>query len=176
MGIGRIAAAVPVMGAVVALAACGGGGGSDGGGSTTQPSGAQTVSAQTIGGVGTVLVDAEGEALYVNDQDATGMISCLGKCTSIWPPLTLPSGTAKPVAADGLSGKLGVVMRPDGARQVTWAGKPLYTFAEDGGPGKVTGNGTQDSFGGLSFTWHVAATGKVGGTKTSTQPRGGYGY
>ena len=57
---------------------------------------------------------------------------------------------------------------------MTFEGKPLYTFVEDNAPNTVTGNGVSDSFGGMSFTWHVASTEAVSGGSTSSG--GGYGY
>ena len=78
--------------------------------------------------------------------------------------------------AAALAAKVGFVRRPDGKRQVTWNGKPLYTFVEDGGPGKVSGNGASDHFDGKSFTWHVATIGKAAPAPTTTQTGGGYGY
>lgn len=174
--------AVAVTGAILALGACGGSSGQSGmpGGTGGSAAGTKTVTTEMIQGVGSVLVDAKGDALYFNDQEAKGgKVLCTGDCTSIWPPLVLPARATGPSAAAGLGGKLGVVRRPDGKRQVTWGGKPLYSFAEDGGPGKVTGNGTSDSFGGTSFSWHVSATGAATGTdrsQTSTQQNGAYGY
>jgi predicted lipoprotein with Yx(FWY)xxD motif len=55
--------------------------------------------------------------------------ACQGYCALIWPPV-LTSG--QPVARDGVSQHaLGVVVRPDGTRQVTFKGKPLYLFIKD---------------------------------------------
>ena len=51
--------------------------------------------------------------------------------------------------------KLGVVKGPGGKSQVTFGGKPLYTFVQDS-PGQPTGNGAMDSFDGTSFTWTAA--------------------
>ena len=140
---------------VLALTACGGGGG--GGGSASA-----TVSGETIGDSGRVLVDSAGKALYTADQEATGGVLCKGACVSIWTPLTIGAGTP---TANSVTGMLGVAKRPDGARQVTFAGKRLYTFAEDG-PGQVTGNGAADAFGGQQFTWHVVS---LGGASSSNQ-------
>ena len=103
------------------------------------------------------------------------MILCTGGCTAVWViPLTLPAGMTSPTAASNLPGKLGVVTRPDGKRQVAWTGKPLYTFVQDAGSGRVTGDGATDSFGGMSFTWHVAIVGKKAVPSTTTN--GGYHY
>jgi len=167
--------------AALALSACGGSTKSSGGPPTTTTASSTgsttpTVSMQTIGGV-SALVDAKGDALYSPEQERGGTIRCTAGCTAVWVPLTLPAGMGKPTAAAALTGKLGVVRRPDGKRQVTWNGKPLYTFVDDGGPGKVNGNGASDRFGGKSFTWHVATAGKSAPAPATTQTTGGgYGY
>jgi predicted lipoprotein with Yx(FWY)xxD motif len=109
-----------------------------------------TVSVEKIGGSGKVLVDAKGHALYTNDQERGGMVLCTGACLSFWTPLTV-SGTPK---GTSLPGKLAVLKRQGGARQVTYNGKRLYSFTLDK-PGRVTGDGFKDAFGGQSFTWHV---------------------
>ena len=154
--------------AVFALAACGDGS-SD---STPAAAGGETVSVAMVDDVGDVLVDARGDALYSPDQEADGKVLCTGACASIWEPLTLPDG-GQPTGSADVSAKLGTVERPDGATQVTFEGKPLYTFVEDPEPGAVTGDGFMDAFGGTSFTWHVAAPGPVSSGSSST---GGYGY
>ena len=153
----------------VALAACGGGS-SD---SMPAAAGGETVAVEAVDGVGDVLVDAQGDALYSPDQEAGGKVLCTGACASIWEPLTLPDGD-QPTGSSDVNAKLGTVERPDGSNQVTFEGKPLYTFAEDPEPGTVTGDGFTDAFGGMSFTWHVAAQGPVASGSTSTG--GGYGY
>jgi len=157
--------------AVLALSACGG---SDTGGAAAGAASAgQTVSTATVDGVGEVLVDSQGDALYSPDEETGGKVLCTGSCVSIWAPLTLPVG-ASPTAGADLRTKLGIVQRPDGAQQVTYDGKPLYRFVEDPGPGTVTGNDFSDSFDGKDFTWHVASPGSVSGG--STPAGGGYGY
>ena len=55
--------------------------------------------------------------------------ACQSYCALIWPPV-LTSG--RPEAGPGVEQHaLGVVVRPDGTRQVTWKGKPLYLFIKD---------------------------------------------
>ena len=157
---------------VVLLALLLGGCGGGGSGEPASASG-ETVSVANVTGVGDVLVDAHGNALYSPDQEADGKVLCTDACASIWIPLTLPAGE-QPTGSSDVSSQLGLIRRPDGAEQVTYEGKPLYTFAEDPSPGEVTGNGFADDFGGTSFTWHVAAPGSVSGGTTSTE--GGYGY
>lgn len=149
----------------VAIAACGGGGGKTSSGAA---SGA-TVSVKQLSGVGSVLVDQSGKALYTSDQEASGKIVCDGSCNAFWKPLEASGG--KPNGA----GKLGVIKRPDGTMQVTSNGKPLYTFSEDS-PGKVTGNGFSDDFAGHHFTWHVVSSGGQTPKPKPASGGGGGGY
>jgi predicted lipoprotein with Yx(FWY)xxD motif len=163
---------------VLLATACGGGGSSASAAQTpTAPAPGKTVSAVKVDGVGTVLVDSKGMALYSPAQEASGTISCTGSCTSIWVPLTLPMGQSAPTGSAGLENKLGTVQRPDGTTQVTFDGKPLYTFVQDSGPGVVSGNDFSDSFDGNSFTWHVASIGAASGNSSSSSSSNGpYGY
>lgn len=157
------------------VSACGG---SDTGASAPDTSGSQTVSVSTVDGVGEVLVDTQGAALYAADQESDGMVVCTDSCTSIWDPLTVSGGS--PTAGAGLAGMLGVVTRPGGTRQVTFDGRPLYRFVEDPGAGTVTGNGLADSFDGQAFLWHVAtptgvSTSSANSPSSSSDGYGGYG-
>ena len=164
---------IATLAATLLLSACGGSKSSSG----TTTSTPDTVSAQQVSGSGTILVDSKGDTLYSPTQEAGGTIRCTGTCTAIWVPLTLPAATTAPTAGSGVTGKLGVLKRPDGKRQVTWNGHPLYTFAQDTGSGSVMGNGATDMFGGTSFTWHVETTsGTVPPATTTTGGGGGYGY
>jgi predicted lipoprotein with Yx(FWY)xxD motif len=169
--------------AAIALAACGG---SNGGAATAAGSGtgSTAVSVRQLPAVGSVLVDHSGKTLYTSDVEARGRIACQGACNAFWKPL--PAGAGKPNASAG-AGKLGVITRPDGSKQVTDNGKPLYTFSEDS-PGKATGNGFTDDFDGHHFTWNVVrasgttASGTAGSAGTRTTPSttgspgGSYGY
>ncbi|HEY9408546.1 MAG TPA: hypothetical protein VIP77_03105 [Jiangellaceae bacterium] len=143
--------AVPSLLTVVALvlAACGG---EDGSTDTSSSGGAgTTVSVADVDGV-SVVVDADGQALYASDEEAGGDVLCVSDgCLAFWAPLT----TDADVPTGDVSGaELGVVERPDGASQVTLDGRPLYTFSEDD-PGQVNGDGLSDSFDGQTLTWRV---------------------
>jgi predicted lipoprotein with Yx(FWY)xxD motif len=169
----RLLIAGAALAAAVTLAACGASGGSSNSpGATGSSAGATTVSAEQIGDKGTVLVDSAGQALYASDEETGGKVLCTDACLSFWTPLTVDGGTP---TGSSLPGTLGVVERPDGARQVTYNGKLLYSFNEDQ-PGEVTGDGFADAFGGQQFTWHVVHSDNAadsGGSGTSTGP---YGY
>jgi predicted lipoprotein with Yx(FWY)xxD motif len=152
---------------LLAIAGCGGSNDDD---STATSAGTSrtTVSVQAIDGVGDVLVDSDGAALYASDEEMSDDVLCTEACAAIWIPLTVPAGDGGPTADADLEGDLGVVQRPDGPDQVTFDGRRLYTFAEDPGPGEVTGEGFSDTFAGQRFTWHVATPTGVSGSSTST--------
>jgi len=163
--------------ATVALAACGGGGPGKGSSDSATATGATTtVAIKQVDGIGRVLVNASGRALYSSDVEANGSVRCTGACTSFWQPLTLGSGT--PTAPAG-AGTLDVIKRPDGKKQVTVDGKPLYTFSEDA-PDKVAGNGFTDDFDGHHFTWNAVLAGgeaaRTPGGASTAAPRNDSGY
>ncbi len=111
-----------------------------------------TVATETTG-LGSVLVDGRGRALYLFEADTNGMSVCTSAgCVAEWPPLTT---AGSPQAAGGLmAGALGTTTRPDGSRQVTYDGHPLYVFAGDVQPGQTSGQGINDN-GGL---WYAVRT------------------
>src|SRR5262249_24553462 len=89
--------------------------------------------------LGRVLVDAHGKTLYVWAHDKTSTSTCNGPCAQFWPPL-ISRGKASPLA--GVQAKLlGTSRRRDGRLQITYAGHPLYYFANDTRPGQTNGEG-----------------------------------
>jgi predicted lipoprotein with Yx(FWY)xxD motif len=167
----RLVITAAVLASALGLAACGSS--SNSSSTTAASTGATTVAVKSIPGLGNVLVDSAGKALYSANVEANGTVHCTGACTSFWKPLTAGSGMP---TAMGNPGKLTVIKRPDGTRQVALNGKPLYTFSEDA-PGKVQGNGFSDNFGGMHFTWKaVLAGGKSSSGTATTAPRNDYGY
>jgi predicted lipoprotein with Yx(FWY)xxD motif len=152
--------------AVLALAACGSDNNSDNasGGTSAGTAGGSTdtVSVADVNGVGNVLVNSSGMALYAADQEANGKVVCTDGCTSFWMPLEPGSGT--PTAGPGVP-KLGEAQRPDGTEQVTADGALLYTFSQDS-PGQVKGDGFEDDFNCQHLTWHVVKVDASGGSMT----------
>jgi predicted lipoprotein with Yx(FWY)xxD motif len=112
-----------------------------------------SVATRRVSGLGTILVNGKGQALYVFDKDHhSGHSTCTSECAVEWPPLLLPSGVTKPVAAGGAKASLlGTTRRSGGTLQVTYGGWPLYRFALDTSPGDVSGQGL-NNLGGL---WYV---------------------
>jgi predicted lipoprotein with Yx(FWY)xxD motif len=90
--------------------------------------------------LGTFLVDAKGQTLYLWGADHGSMSTCNGECATDWPPLTTKSA---PKAGSGVKASLlGTTKRADGTQEITYAGHPLYTFAGDTAPGQSTGQGS----------------------------------
>ena len=149
----RLPTYAAVVAGALALTACGSDDDdSDATASAPSADPSHSVSVTSIDGVGDVLVDQDGMALYTSEEEADGSVLCVDECEEFWFPLEADDGAT---AAEPGSVELGVVSRPDGTDQVTADGAPLYTFAEDS-PGEVTGDGFSDTFGGQEFTWHVA--------------------
>ena len=83
-------------------------------------------------GLGRILVDARGRSLYLFEKDVHGRSTCSGACAAYWPPLLARS---TPLAVKGVKASLlGTIRRPDGSRQVTYAGHPLYFFSGEPAP------------------------------------------
>jgi predicted lipoprotein with Yx(FWY)xxD motif len=101
-----------------------------------------TVQAMTISGLGRVLADGAGHALYLFPPDAGGRVSCTGACAGTWPPLVIVAGD-RPTASAGVAGTE-LDTRPDpntGGRIVTYNGHPLYRYAGDVIAGTANGQG-----------------------------------
>jgi predicted lipoprotein with Yx(FWY)xxD motif len=97
----------------------------------------------------TILVNARGLTLYIYTPDPKGQSTCVDDptyhCSKVWPPLIT---NGDPSAAAGVKqALLGTITREDGRTQVTYAGRPLYTFAgfagtpRDKKPGDLNGQG-----------------------------------
>lgn len=97
-------------------------------------------------GVGTILVNGRGFTVYVFTKDSTNHDVCvqIRGCARVWPPLT---SAAKAVAGSGLKSSLVGSISIPGAKQVTYAGHPLYRYSGDTGPGQ-TGYVNFSAFGG----------------------------
>jgi predicted lipoprotein with Yx(FWY)xxD motif len=152
------------LGTVAAAAACGSSSsGTSASPGKSQPAGTSSssasaaaviVSAKNVLGAGTILVNGNGQTLYMLTSEKGGKITCTDDngCTKIWPDTELPKGVTSATAGSGIQPSLlGTVKSSDGALYVTYHGWPLYTYAGDGGPGQAQGEGI-NSFGG---TWYV---------------------
>jgi predicted lipoprotein with Yx(FWY)xxD motif len=157
----RMAAAAGVAVVAMGAAACSSSSSGTGAGSGT-PSALKT---STVNGV-SVVTNAQGFTLYSFAPDTATASKCAGACAQIWPPVTGPAA-----AGQGVTGTLGTITRPDGSRQVTYNGHPLYTYTADTAAGQAKGNGLNVDGG----VWHeVTASGQA--APAGTSGGGGYGY
>jgi predicted lipoprotein with Yx(FWY)xxD motif len=88
-----------------------------------------------------VLVNSAGMTVYVFDKDVAGAgtSACIGPCADNWPAVPAPASVAAPYSS---------LTRDDGAKQLAYRGKPLYTFKKDVKPGDRNGDNFKD-------IWHV---------------------
>ncbi|GGJ35733.1 putative lipoprotein with Yx(FWY)xxD motif [Paenarthrobacter histidinolovorans] len=148
------------LGALIVAAALAGCGGSSGTSTSTPPPAASsspassaaassTAASSTAAGAemktasssaGQIVVDSKGMSLYIFTKDVkdSGTSACTGACLQAWPVFTTTSDA--PVV-DGVSGTVGTIATPDGKKQVTLNGMPLYYYAKDKAAGDVTGQG-----------------------------------
>jgi predicted lipoprotein with Yx(FWY)xxD motif len=114
---------------------------SDSGGSRSAPVPPATgdaVSAQ-LTSLGTILVDGRGRTVYEFANDTNNMSTCAAACEADWP--FVPAPASLPTSLPGVTGALGTTSREGGARQLTVAGHPVYTFARDSAAGQTNGQG-----------------------------------
>lgn len=161
----RPVAVAAMLASAMVLAACGATEESG----TTGNTGDTTVRTADHPDIGTILVDTAGKTLYFTDQEEDGGVRCVEACLEIWIPAESPDST-EPTGVDGL----GVMKRADNSRQqLTYEGKPLYTFQLDRAAGEANGNAVEDDFGGTHFVWHAVT---VGGQPAPNTGAGGGGY
>ncbi|WP_432947725.1 hypothetical protein ACQPXM_11700 [Kribbella sp. CA-253562] len=102
--------------------------------------------------LGKTAVDANGKTLYLSVLDKTDpprSVCLSAKCVAQWQPVYLPDGQVAPSAGTGVDPQLlGATRRPDGTRQATLGGWPLYRYDQDQAPGEVSGQG-------LKGTWYA---------------------
>jgi predicted lipoprotein with Yx(FWY)xxD motif len=165
-----ILSTLAISAAALGVAACGG---SHDGSGASAASGGALVSVAKVDGTD-VLADSAGKTLYSAAVEKGGMIRCVDECTSFWDPVGASSPDAKKAAGE-IDAKFGVVKRPDGASQLTFDGRPLYTFAEEGA-GKLEGDGFVDDFQGTHFEWQAARTSGGAPSPGDSSGGGGYGY
>lgn len=92
--------------------------------------------------------------VYTLSTDHGHVSTCTGQCALNWLPV-LTTERPEP-APDTDPGTLGTIVRPDGTRQVTFEGRPLYLYSGDayipgipgiGGPASINGAGRSTPWG-----------------------------
>ena len=124
--------------------------------------------------IGSVLTDVHGMTIYRFAPDQPGRSTCVASCASYWPPVPAPPSSTSP--GGSVTATIGSVARPDGTKQLTVDGYPVYTYVGDKSAGKTTGQGLNTS-GGLWWVLDPAGaevTTPAGGGSSSSS-RAGYG-
>jgi len=113
---------------------------------------------------GSAFVTANQQPVYVFDGDTVpnqSTCTIASGCLGIWPSVPPPAGVS-------ISAPWSVFTRSDdGAQQLAYNGKPLYTFVSDTQPDIATGDGFQN--------FHIARP-SSSSSDGSTPPPGGGGY
>lgn len=80
--------------------------------------------------VGKILETSSGDTLYTFAKDSKNTNKCaaISGCTALWPMLT---AAGKPVAGPGVKRNLLGTIKVGSKTQVTYAGHPLYLFADE---------------------------------------------
>ncbi|GAB2463599.1 hypothetical protein [Xylanimonas ulmi] len=140
------------LGLAAVAAGCASGGAADPGPAATAsaPPGTALSTARTS--LGDVVVDGRGMTVYIYtpDRPGSGRSACTGACAAQWPAVHAETATPQ---VQGVTAEVGTITGTDGMLQVTLDGRPLYTYAGDGAPGDVTGQGLDDVW------WAVAPDG-----------------
>jgi predicted lipoprotein with Yx(FWY)xxD motif len=89
--------------------------------------------------------------VYLFEADTGSSSTCSGACASVWPPVT--TGGQPQAGGRAMASELATITRPDGSKQVTYNGHPLYYYSRDGDAGDAYGAGIK-SYG---AKWYVLA-------------------
>ena len=160
----QLSVGLAVMALAASLTACGGGSGTTATTTAAAPaseSPATTASASATSDSATVdlktassskgdiVVDGKGMSVYYFTKDVkdSGKSNCLGDCLVKWPPVIAATDTPK---VEGVTAKVGTIDTPDGKKQVTVNGMPVYLWEKDKAPGDITGQG-------VGNVWYLVA-------------------
>ena len=131
-------------------------------GMSTATASSAALKVTTNSSLGQIVVTGSGMTVYRFDQDTASpsKSNCTGGCASAWPPV-LATGSGTPQVSGVSASLVGEITRPDGTKQVTLAGWPLYTYAGDSAAGATSGQGSGGSW------WAVTPTGAKASTSGS---------
>lgn len=101
-----------------------------------------SINSMTKGPADDVMIDGRQRVLYTFDDDFYDRSSCQGGCAEQWPPF-------EPQRGEFSGAGFAIVQRPDGRRQWSYVGSPLYYSARDKNPYDLRGDG-------VDGLWHYA--------------------
>jgi predicted lipoprotein with Yx(FWY)xxD motif len=84
------------------------------------------------------LADSNGRTLYYYLKDMDGKATCVGPCVVRW-PIFYTENIMVPAGVDAK--EFGVITHPNGQKQNTFRGWPLYYWMADKMPGDMDGQG-----------------------------------
>lgn len=87
--------------------------------------------------------------VYMFDGDKGSTSTCTGACAQAWPPV--PAGGTPKVTPPAQTSLVGTTTRPDGTKQLTYKGHPLYYFIKDKDDGDGYGEGLKQ----FGANWYV---------------------
>lgn len=163
----QLSVGLAVMALAASLTACGGGSGTTttttaaapatespattaSASATASASDSATVDLKTASSSkGDIVVDGKGMSVYYFTKDVkdSGKSNCTGDCLVKWPPVFAATDTPK---VEGVTGTVGTIDTPDGKKQVTVNGMPVYLWEKDKAPGDITGQG-------VGNVWYLVA-------------------
>jgi predicted lipoprotein with Yx(FWY)xxD motif len=149
--------ALSLLAATLLLAACT----NAGSGSPTASTGGTVTLTVSHTDAGDALAGANGMTLYILTDDVGGTSTCTtGLCAATWPALKGEASQVTP--GSGVAGTWGTTTWPDGTKQVTHNGQPIYYYSGDTKAGDSKGQGVNN-------TWFIAPVGAEQGGAPSAQ-------
>jgi len=140
-------------------------------------SSADALAVTTNSSLGQIVTTGSGRTVYRFDADSANpsKSNCSGGCATLWPPV-VATGSGMPAVMGVSSSMLGEITRPDGTKQLTLGGWPLYTYAGDTGPGTTAGQGSGGSWWAVTPVGAKAKAGSGSSSSTGSASTGtGYG-
>jgi predicted lipoprotein with Yx(FWY)xxD motif len=139
------------------------------------PAGTVKLVAVDSANLGPIVTDADGRTLYRFDKDTNNpsATNCTGACAVKWPPATVKDT----VQLNGVDQSLvGTVTRPDGTRQLTLNGWPLYRFSGDSTAGQTNGQGVGGTWFASTPVGHKAGGGAAAAAPSQSASGDSNGY
>jgi predicted lipoprotein with Yx(FWY)xxD motif len=131
-----------------------------------------------LDGFSPVVVNGKGRTIYRFEKESNDptKIACVDDCVKVWEPVLAPNGVDIKTGVE--EDLVGAIERPDGGKQLTLNGWPLYYYFKDLKLGQTAGQGIGGSWFAIAPTGRKAeqAGGGSADTGSSSGSSGTYGY